>query len=133
MRLVVPTDLIGELVRHAREALPEEGCGFLVGRSGVASRFVPAANALRSETAFAVEPGFLFDLFRELRASGEELVAIYHSHPKGPAAPSTRDVSGAHYPETAHIIVSLAGQEPEVRAYRIAGQEVLEMDLHAIV
>ena len=133
MRILVAAGLIEEIVRHAQSCFPKEGCGFLIGHAGRASRFLPAENALDSETAFEVEPRFLFDLFRELRASGGELVAIYHSHPRGPAVPSGRDVAEAHYPDAAYVIVSLAGGEPEVRAYRIVGQEVLEVEVHAIV
>ena len=133
MRVVIETNVLEQIVQHARECLPEEGCGFLVGRGPSVDRFLPAPNALRSETAFEVEPEFLFELFRQIRVSGEDLVGIYHSHPRGPAVPSPRDVAEAYYPECTHIIVSLAGPEPEVRAYRILDEEVLEIELHAIV
>ncbi len=133
MRIAVEAGLIDEMVAYARRCLPEEACGFLVGRSGTVERFVPAPNALRSRTAFEVEPRFLFDLFRQLRSSGEDLLAICHSHPTRPAVPSARDVAEAHYPDCAYVIVSLAGAEADIRAYRIVGSEVLEMELHAIV
>ena len=133
MRIVATADVVEAVVRHAVASQPAEGCGFLIGRADSVDRFVPAPNVLGSETAFEVEPQFLFDLFRQLRSSGEEIVAIYHSHPRGPAVPSRRDVAEANYPDAAHVIVSLSGSEPEVRAYRIAGHEVLEIELHAIV
>jgi proteasome lid subunit RPN8/RPN11 len=133
VRIPIPAAILEDIVDHARACSPQEGCGFLVGRSGSVDRFVPAPNILQSASAFEVDPVFLFDLFRGLRSSGEELVAIYHSHPNGPAIPSQRDVAHAHYPDAAQVIVSLAGVEPEVKAYRIAGKEVLEAELHAIV
>ena len=131
MRITVDPGLLDEIIAHARDCFPEEACGFLIGRSGTVERFVPAPNALRSQTAFEVEAQFLFDLFRQLRSSGEDLLAICHSHPKGPAVPSARDVAEAHYPGCAYVIVSLAEAEPDIRAYRIVGREVLEMELHA--
>ena len=133
MRIAVKAGLLDEIVSHARDCFPEESCGFLVGRSGSIERYVPAPNALRSRTAFEVEPQFLFDLFRKLKFRGEDLLAICHSHPAGPAQPSARDVAEAHYRECAYVLVSLAGTEPDIRAYRIVGHEVLEMELHAIV
>ena len=132
MRIAVAAGLLDEIAGHARDCLPEEACGFLIGRSGNADHFVPAPNALRSQTAFEVEPRFLFNLFRKLRSSGEDLLAIYHSHPTGDAVPSARDVAEAHYPDCVYLIVSLTGVEPDIRAYRIVGREVLEMELHAI-
>jgi proteasome lid subunit RPN8/RPN11 len=133
VRLIVEPWILGELVRHAKACLPAEGCGFLIGKGESAHRFVPVRNVLESSTAYRVEPQVLFDLFRELRKSGEELVAIYHSHPDGPAQPSRRDVASAYYPESAYVIVSLAASDPEIRAYRIYGEEVVEIELHAIV
>ena len=133
MGIVLDDRLLGEIIGHARECLPEEACGFLVGPSGAVRRFVPAPNALRSRTAFEVDPAFLFDLFRKLRSSGEDLLAICHSHPTGPAVPSARDVAEAHYPDCAYVIISLAGAQPEIRAFRIVEREVIEIELHAIV
>ena len=91
-------------------------------------------NLLDSETAFEIDPALLASTFRSLRESGEELVAIFHSHPKGPAEPSQRDLARAYYPEAGHIIVSLADWEsPQVRGFRIIDGQSYEIELHAIV
>ena len=133
-RIVVSPGILVEVVQHARGCFPEEACGFLVGREDRIERFVPAENALESKTAYSVEPLFLFELFQELRASGESLVAIYHSHPTGEATPSQRDVAEAYYPDSAHVIVSLRDEKhPEVRAFRVIDDDVTEIELHAIV
>jgi proteasome lid subunit RPN8/RPN11 len=133
VKVVLAPGVLDGLIRHARACLPEESCGFLVGRGDRADRFVPAENVLRSRTAFAVEPQFLFDFFRKLRRSGEELVAIVHSHPRTPAVPSEQDVASAYYPDCAQLIVSFRGPAPEVRGYRIADGQVAEIEVHAIV
>ena len=125
--------MLDRMVSHARSCLPEEACGFLVGLRQRADRLVPAPNQLRSRTEFAVEPRFLFALFRELRRTGEDLVGIYHSHPDGAAVPSERDVASAYYPDCAQVIVSFRGPRPEIRAYRIAAGTVTEIEVHAIV
>ncbi len=133
-RIIVAPGILEEVIAHARGCFPEEGCGFLVGREERVERFVPAENALGSRTAYSVEPRFLFELFRELRASGESLVAIYHSHPSGEAAPSSRDIAEAYYPDSAHLIVSLQDEsQPAVRAFRVVDDSVTEIELHAIV
>lgn len=51
---------------------------------------------------------------------GEELVAIYHSHPVSQPYPSPTDRAEAHYPDAVYVLVSIRTPEPEVRAFRIA-------------
>ena len=131
MRLLLDSVLLDQIIDHVRQCLPEEGCGFLIGRESRATRFVPVPNALGSPTAFEVEPGVLFGLMRDLRSSGEDLVGICHSHPVGTARPSARDVADAHYPSSFYLIVSLAESEPEVRAWRIVDGNVQEAEIHA--
>lgn len=52
---------------------------------------------------------------------GEELVAIYHSHPLSQPYPSPTDRAEAHYPDAFYVLVSLRSAEPELRAFRITG------------
>ncbi len=134
MSVVIEPGILEEVVRHARECLPYEACGFLVGRSGRVQRFLPANNEAASATAYEIAPQFLFDLVRELRVSGEDLIAIFHSHPVTAAVPSSRDVAEAYYPDSVYVIVSFAEPaSPDVRAYRIIDGQVVEVELHAIV
>ena len=121
------------MIKHAKEKYPQEACGLLVG-TGAADRFIPMENTLASSTAFEMDPAKLISTLRDLRGAGEELVAICHSHPRGPARPSKSDIERAYYPEAAHLIISLADPErPQAAAFRIIDGEVLEIDVHAIV
>lgn len=131
MRLHLEAQLLEQMIDHTRGCLPEEGCGFLIGHGNSARRFLPVPNALGSSREFQVEPQVLFNLFRDLRSSGEDLVGICHSHPKGPARPSDRDVAEACYPSAFHVIVSFGSPEPEIRAWRIDDGHVLEAEIHA--
>jgi proteasome lid subunit RPN8/RPN11 len=134
VRVVIEPGILEEVVAHARKCLPQEGCGFLIGRGDRVHRFVAAHNELASPTAYDIAPQVLFGLVRDLRVSGDDLVAIYHSHPTTQAVPSSRDVAEAHYPDSAYVIVSLRDPAvPEIRAYRISDGLVDEVELHAIV
>ena len=134
MNVTLAPGLLEKVVEHAKASYPNEGCGLLVGRQAAATRFLPMENAAGSETAYEMDPGQLIHNLRDLRGTGEDLVAIYHSHPRGPARPSRHDINRAYYPEAAHLIVSLADPEhPQVAAFRILDGEVLEIDLHVIV
>ena len=133
MNLILAPGLLDQVIDHARASYPEEGCGLLVG-ADVATRFIPMQNILASSSAYEMDPAQLITTLRDLRNTGEQLVAIYHSHPHGAARPSRRDVERAYYPEAAHLIVSLADSErPQAAAFRIVDGESLEIEVHAIV
>lgn len=131
MSLVLDSDLLERMIGHFRACLPEEGCGFLIGRQSRAVRFEPAPNILASRSEFEIPPATLFDLQRRLRSTGDTLVGICHSHPHGPARPSRRDLALARHPDTLHVIVSFASGEPEVRAWRIVEGRAWEAEVHA--
>jgi len=134
MHLTLAPGLMDRIVRHAAAALPQEGCGLIAGSGGAAERFIPMTNRLASTTSFDMEPSELIATLRSLRESGESLLAIYHSHPRGPAEPSPRDIDRAYYPEAAQIIVSLASPEnPVVRGFRIVDAQAIEIELRVIV
>ena len=134
MHLTLAPGLMERIVRHAEASLPQEACGLIAGSGGSAMRFIPMTNRLASATSFEMEPSELIVTLRSLRESAESLVAIFHSHPRGPAEPSPRDIERAYYPETAHIIVSLASPEnPVVRGFRIVDAKAVEIELRVIV
>ena len=133
MSLLIAPGLLEQVIEHAKSSYPQEACGLLVGR-GSANRFISMVNVLASSSAYEMDPASLINVFRDLRNTGEELLAIYHSHPHGPARPSKSDIERAYYPEAAHLIVSLADPErPQAGAFRILDGEVLEIEVHAIV
>jgi proteasome lid subunit RPN8/RPN11 len=129
-------EILDEVIDHAKTTYPSEGCGLIAGTkpSLAGSRFIPITNVAQNASEFEMDPAELIKTLRDLRDAGEELVAIYHSHPHGPARPSGTDVRRAYYPDAAHLIVSLADPEhPKIAAFRIIDGEVLEIEVHAIV
>ena len=131
--LILAPGILEEIVEHAKKAYPNEGCGLLAGRQA-AERFIPMANTCASATEYEMDPAELIGILRDLRATGEELIAIYHSHPQGPAEPSQTDIQRAHYPDPAQLIVSLAERErPQAAAFRIIEGDVLPIEVRVIV
>jgi [CysO sulfur-carrier protein]-S-L-cysteine hydrolase len=134
LNLGLAPGLLDQIVAHTRYCLPLESCGLLVGRDSLASQFIPITNRLASATEFDMEPAELIAALRSLRTNGDSLLAIVHSHPRGPALPSAADVRKAWYPDAAQVIVSFASVEnPVVRGFRILDGEVKEIELRAIV
>ncbi len=72
-------------------------------------------------TRYRIDPLEQLRAFREMDERGEELVAIYHSHPVSQPYPSPTDRAEAHYPDAVYVLASLRTDEPELEAYRIKG------------
>ena len=112
------------MVAHARDEAPREACGLLAGRGGGITRLIRCANVHPTPTSrYVIDPREQLRAFRTIDAAGEELVAIYHSHPVSQPYPSPTDRAEAHYPNAFYILVSLRTRQPEVRAFRIDAEE----------
>jgi len=127
-RLVLGAEFRRQIVEHARAERPNECVGLLAGRGEVVERVHPIANEAKSPTRFFAAEG-LFEPMRAMRAAGLELIGIYHSHPDSPAVPSVRDREENYYPDAVHVIVSLEGDEAEVRGWRLAEDGAEEVRL----
>jgi proteasome lid subunit RPN8/RPN11 len=119
--LSIAPEALAEIVAHARDALPFEACGYLGAREDVVVRVVRMTNAAASPTRFSLVPEEQFAVLRALRAEGLTLRGVYHSHPDGPARLSDADLRGATDPALLYVVASLAGDSPEVRAFRADG------------
>ena len=75
--------------------------------------------------AYEAAPEDLFAAQRLMRERGEELVGIYHSHPRdAEPQPSPEDVRLAFYPGAVYFIIGFAAEgEAVVRAFRIFESE----------
>lgn len=130
MRL--PPELAQELVDHAIRDLPNECCGLIAGRGGAALRLHPATNSEGSPFMYVMDPREQMQLMDEIDDSGDELLAIYHSHTRSAAYPSRTDVELAFFPDTLYLIVSIADREaPVIRAFRLSrsapeGEQIAE-------
>jgi len=116
------------LLAEARREPQIECCGLLAGRDGVISVVLPARNALASATAYEIDPAELFSLFRRMREERLDHLGIYHSHPQGDNAPSSRDLERAFYPDAAYFIIAPRPDAPRpVRAFLIANGRAAEL------
>ena len=102
------------LEEHARAEAPNEACGLLLLRDGVAERYEPGRNAAQSPYRFEldVDPELWF-----AEDEGYEL-AVFHSHLSAPARPSRTDVENVGlWAGRPYVIYSLA--QDELAAWRI--------------
>ncbi|MCA9994043.1 MAG: M67 family metallopeptidase [Ardenticatenaceae bacterium] len=116
-----------------RAVYPQEGCGFCSGRGGCITTIYPITNTLDSPVAYAMDPQEQIAALLAMEAAGETLLAIYHSHPHGPAGPSPSDIAHAYYPEAGYIIVSFARPEqPLMQAFSIVENSVQPIRLVSV-
>lgn len=66
---------------------------------------------------YEMDPAEQFAVMRRMRQAGEELVAIYHSHPATEPVPSQTDIDLAYTKDAVYLIVSLKDDEPVWRAW----------------
>ena len=115
-----------QIFTRAREVDPEECCGLIGGAAnGNAQSIYPLRNVAADKVvSYEAAPEDLFAAQRQMRERGEDLLAIYHSHPRSAEpAPSETDVRLAFYPQAVYFIVGLAGPQPVIRAFRISERE----------
>ncbi len=123
--VVVPPALRRKLAAHADAEAPNEACGLIAIRDGVAERYLPATNAAASPYRFQLEPHDPMDFY--LEDEGYEL-AVFHSHPTDKAEPSRTDVQNIGLWEGKPYLI-LSRPTGELRAWRIANGAVEELQL----
>lgn len=123
-----------EIVRWCLDGRPNEACGLIAGdgpplSGGNARRFVRMVNAAASPYRYLLDPKEQLTAMLELDDQDEEVWGIVHSHVASPAVPSVTDIGLAFYPESLYLVCSLAGAEPELRAWTIREGVPSEVEL----
>ena len=123
--MVIPEAIRRELTVHASAEAPNEACGLIAFRDGVAERYVPGINEEPSPYYFRLkleDPELWF-----LEDEGYEL-GIFHSHLSSPPRPSRTDVENIGLWEgKPYVILSL--RSGELGAWRIAGRTIEPVEL----
>ena len=121
----IPRDIYARLLQLTGASPKFETCG-LFGGDGVRCRSIyPITNVAQDRArAFVLDAREHIAAMRMMRAHGEQLSAIYHSHPRSAALPSAADLAAAAYPGVGYLIVSLEdATRPAVNAFVFDGQD----------
>src|SRR3979490_2505859 len=113
----LPCQQVYQILAHAKTASPEECCGLLGGTYPLVRSTYELNNIATDRlVSYEAAPEDLFAAQRLMRERGEQLLAIYHSHPRSAEpSPSTTDVRLAYYPAALYLIIGLGGAEPVMR------------------
>lgn len=121
--------LYDEMVSHALEDAPDECCGMIASRDGEAVNLYRATNAAHSPLRYEIDGAEQYRIQMAIDEADLDLGAIYHSHTRSDPYPSQTDINLAFYPDAVYVIVGVAADEPEVRAFTIRVGQVAEAEL----
>ena len=138
--LRIPKKIMDEMILHAIDDLPNEACGQVNGKNNKPLTVNRVKNVAASPYRYSMDPLTMLKLEQAREKTGEDLFAIYHSHVASEAYPSPTDIRQAFFPpgqfdrepmfpECFYILVSLAQDRPEVRAFKIRQGGLVEEEL----
>ena len=122
--MVIPAAIRAELEEHARAEEPNEACGLVALRDGVAERYIPARNAAASPYRFELET----DPQNWFLEDEGYVLAVFHSHISSQPRPSRTDVENIGlWQGRPYLILSLG--TGELAAWRIADGQISPLEL----
>lgn len=129
----IKKELINEIVSQARKELPNESCGYLLGKekSTIIVNY-PMTNADHSPEHFSFLPEEQFAAIRFAREKNLKILANWHSHPTSPSRPSEEDIRLAYDKNILYFILSLASKTPVLNAFSIRDGIVTKVELETI-
>jgi proteasome lid subunit RPN8/RPN11 len=127
--LILTAEQLQAMIRHAEAESPLEACGLLGGINSRVESVHFVRNQAQSPVRFVMDPLQQLNGFEEIESRGEELLAIFHSHPAGPETVSVTDIAEAAYP-VIHIILSRRDGTWQARGFWIYEGQASEVELH---
>ena len=131
--MIIPQQVIDELIEQARRDVPDESCGYLLGErtdeGDVVTENYWMENIDHSPEHFAFAPKDQFAALKYARNKGLKILANWHSHPASPSRPSQEDLRLANDPTIRYAILSLH-QGIHLNSFKILGGEVVDKEVH---
>lgn len=118
-------ETISKITRHALKEYPEECCGIITGDTNtqtvhecknIQNRLHnedPAGYPRDARTAYMIDRDEFNSIISSSRDKGEEIIALYHSHPEHEAYFSEEDFAAQtvfgepELPDAVHVIISV--------------------------
>lgn len=128
--MIIPDNVIQELIAQAKEELPNESCGYLLGTEDTVTENYRMENIDHSPEHFSFSPKDQFAALRYARQNGLKILANWHSHPESPSRPSQEDLRLANDPSIRYAILSLMDGTPRLNSFKILRGEVVDKQVH---
>ena len=128
--MIIPQNIIDELIAQAEKDAPDESCGYLLGIGDEVTENYWMENIDHSPEHFSFAPKDQFAAMRYAREKGLKILANWHSHPASPSRPSQEDLRLANDPTIRYAILSLLDGEPKLNSFKILNGEVVDKEIH---
>jgi [CysO sulfur-carrier protein]-S-L-cysteine hydrolase len=127
----IPRKITNQLLHLAQISPDYEVCGLIGSKNGLPIHCYPIKNtAEHPQKHFLLDAGQQISAMTKMRELGENIFAIYHSHPTSSALPSTNDLELAAYPDVLYLIISLNTKGIlEMRGFKIQQKTAKEISL----
>lgn len=133
--IFLPRKLTNQLLHLAQQSPDIEVCGLVAADSkGAPTTCYPIKNIAETpQNRFLMDSSQQIAILKHMREKQEFLFAIFHSHPKTAAEPSSIDLEQNPYPQTLQLIISLNTKGVlEMRGFSIIDNKVEEHSLRLI-
>ena len=131
--MIIPQNIIDELISQARQDAPNETCGYLLGTSSEDGDIVienyEMENIDHSPEHFSFNPKDQFAALKYARSKGLKILANWHSHPASPSRPSQEDLRLANDPTIRYAILSLH-EGVHLNSFKIINGEIVDKEVH---
>ena len=128
--LTLRSDQRDTIVATCIRALPNEGCGLLLGTpDGTVTEVLPSANVADSARLYEIDSHVLLQAYRRSEEEGLSVIGVFHSHTHSEAYPSPTDVAQAPDPLWHYVLVSLRDVPTVIRSFHVIDGEINEEEI----
>ena len=131
--MIIPENIINELINQAQQEAPNETCGYLLGITTTDGDIVTEnywmENIDHSPEHCSFAPKDQFAALKHARSKSLKILANWHSHPASPSRPSQEDLRLANDPTIRYAILSLH-EGVHLNSFKILNGEVVDKEVH---
>ena len=131
--MIIPENIINELINQAQQEAPNETCGYLLGITTTDGDIVTEnywmENIDHSPEHFSFAPKDQFAALKHARSKSLKILANWHSHPASPSRPSQEDLRLANDPTIRYAILSLH-EGIHLNSFKILNGQVVDKEVH---
>ena len=131
--MIIPENIINELINQAQQEAPNETCGYLLGITTTDGDIVTEnywmENIDHSPEHFSFAPKDQFAALKHARSKSLKILANWHSHPASPSRPSQEDLRLANDPTIRYAILSLH-EGVHLNSFKILNGQVADKEVH---
>lgn len=127
--MLIPDNIIQQLIAQARRDAPIETCGYLLGTGDTVLENYPMENIDHSAEHFSFAPKDQFTALNYARRHGLKILANWHSHPASPSRPSQEDLRLANDPSIRYAILSLH-EGVHLNSFAVRDNQVVDKQTH---